>query len=165
MRLAIGRTIQALIAASLYAAIRIHEVPRMLEEINEIFPSAKEMIYQALTVIIQKVLPKLQLRYRPVMVEPLLFRFGNELSLSMPFLQYAKDLMRMAVKNGLKPAGTDPRGLAAAAIYLTGRNSEEKRTQSQIAAVTKITEVTLRTRVKMLVPFLPEVLDYQDKKE
>jgi transcription initiation factor TFIIB len=156
MRLALGRTIQALIAASLYAAIRIHELPRMLEEINEIFPSPKEMIYQALTVIIQQVLPKLQLRYRPVRIEPLLFRFGNELSLSMAFLQYAKELLRKAFKKGLKQAGMDPRGLAAAVIYLAGRKTDEKRTQSQIAEVTRITEVTLRTRVKLLIRFLPD---------
>ena len=50
--------------------------------------------------------------------------------------------------------GKDPKGLAAAAIYMVCKEGNEKRTQAEIAEVTHITEVTFRTRVKQIRSYL-----------
>ncbi|MFX1601162.1 MAG: hypothetical protein ACFFB6_11245, partial [Promethearchaeota archaeon] len=46
--------------------------------------------------------------------------------------------------------GKDPRGFAASALYLAVKFSDQRLTQKVIAKATKITEVTLRTRIKEL---------------
>ncbi len=100
------------------------------------------------------VFPVLKLKYQPVTVKSLVYRFGNELKLSMAIQTQAADYILISKKNGLKSMGKDPKGLAAAAIYMACKNGNEKRTQAQIADVARITEVTLRTRVKQIRSFL-----------
>ncbi len=157
MKLTMGRSIDASVAVSLYAAIRVHEFPRLLEELVEVAMMPMRNIHKALGMIVQKILPKLNLRYKPLGPEPLLFRFGNELTVSMNIQQQANEMLRYASKNGLKRLGKDPKGLAAAAIYIAARNSTEKRTQSQIAEVARITEVTLRTWAKQLLHYVRNI--------
>ena len=46
--------------------------------------------------------------------------------------------------------GKDPRGIAAAALYMACKANDEKRTQKGIAEAAGSTEVTLRNRLKDL---------------
>jgi transcription initiation factor TFIIB len=100
------------------------------------------------------VLPVLNLRYKPVSPEPLVFRFGNDLNLSISVQKSAADMLKASLKKGLKKMGKDPKGLAAAALYLSAKASDERRTQTEIADAAKITEVTLRTRAKQIKTYL-----------
>ncbi len=63
------------------------------------------------------------MRYKPIAPEPLVYRFGSELNLSMQTQQYGSELLRVAVKHGMKKMGKDPKGLAAAALYLSFQTS------------------------------------------
>ena len=56
----------------------------------------------------------------------------------------AVEYILISKKHGLKATGKDPKGLAAAAIYMASKNNNEKLTQTQIAGVARITEVTLQ---------------------
>ncbi|MCW3976947.1 MAG: transcription initiation factor IIB, partial [Candidatus Bathyarchaeota archaeon] len=47
--------------------------------------------------------------------------------------------------------GKDPTGLAAAALYIASRIKKQKITQSRLAEVADITEVTIRNRTKDLM--------------
>lgn len=47
--------------------------------------------------------------------------------------------------------GKDPKGLAAAALYIVGTLEGERRTQRDISRVSHITEVTIRNRYKEIV--------------
>ena len=47
--------------------------------------------------------------------------------------------------------GRDPRGLAAAAIYIASILTDHRVTQREIARVAGVTEVTVRNRYKELV--------------
>jgi len=47
--------------------------------------------------------------------------------------------------------GRDPRGLAAAAIYIASIMSDHRVTQRDISRVSGVTEVTIRNRYKELV--------------
>jgi transcription initiation factor TFIIB len=46
--------------------------------------------------------------------------------------------------------GKDPRGIAAAALYMACKANDEKRTQKEIAEVAGSTDVTLRNRLRDL---------------
>jgi len=158
-KLTMGRSIQAFTAASLYAAIRIHNFPRLMEEMTEPSLNSLRAVHRSLGLIIRNVLPKLGLKYRPISPRPLVFRFGNELSLSISVQQAAADLLKKAAGKGLAKMGKDPKGLAAAALYMCAKKSREKRTQTEIADVSRITEVTLRTRAKQIKSCLHDRAD------
>lgn len=154
-KLTMGRSIDGFVAASLYAAIRIHNFPRLLEEIIETGVIPLRSVHRSLGLIVRQVFPVLKMKYRPVTTRSLVFRFGNELKLSMATQTSAADMLMESKKRGLKSMGKDPKGLAAAALYMACKTAAEKRTQAQIAEVARITEVTLRTRVKQIRSYLP----------
>ena len=62
----------------------------------------------------------------------------------------AIEMLKTASKNGLKRTGKDPKGLAAACIYIAARDGNMRKTQSTVAYIAKITEVTLRSRAKQI---------------
>ncbi len=149
-KLTMGRSIEAFVCASLYASIRIHDFPRLLEELTEVAIIPLRSVHRSLGLIVRNVLPVLNLKYRPIDPEPLVYRFGNELNLSIGVQKSAAQLLMDASKNGLKRMGKDPKGLAAAALYMAAKGTKERKTQTQIAEVARVTEVTLRTRAKQI---------------
>ncbi len=149
-KLTMGRSINGFISGSLYAAIRVHDFPRLLDEICEASLTPRRTVHRSLAMIIREVLPELNLRYQPITAESLVFRFGNELDLPIQIQKNAINMLRDASKNGLKRTGKDPKGLAAACIYIAAKNGCIRKTQSKVADVAKITEVTLRSRAKQI---------------
>ncbi len=149
-KLTMGRSIESFVTASLYAAIRIHEFPRLLEEITEIAMLPLRSVHRSLGLIVRNVLPVLNLRYKPVSPEPLVFKFGNDLHLSIQVQKRAAYLLQYAMRRGLRKMGKDPKGLAAAVLYIAAKSTGERLTQTQIATTARVTEVTLRTRAKQI---------------
>jgi transcription initiation factor TFIIB len=149
-KLTMGRSINGFIAGSLYAAIRVHDFPRLLDEVCEASLTPRRTVHRSLAMIIREVLPELRLRYQPITAESLVFRFGNELELPIKIQKEAINMLKDASKNGLKRTGKDPKGLAAACIYIAAKNGSIRKTQSKVADVAKITEVTLRSRAKQI---------------
>ncbi len=149
-KLTMGRSINGFISGSLYAAIRVHDFPRLLDEICEASLTPRRTVHRSLAMIIREVLPELKLRYQPITAESLVFRFGNELDLPISIQKNAINMLKDASKNGLKRTGKDPKGLAAACIYIAAKNGAIRKTQSRVAEVAKITEVTLRSRAKQI---------------
>ncbi|MFX0106069.1 MAG: transcription initiation factor IIB family protein [Candidatus Hodarchaeota archaeon] len=149
-KLTMGRSINGFISGSLYAAIRVHDFPRLLDEICEASLTPRRTVHRSLAMIIREVLPELNLRYQPITAESLVFRFGNELDLPITIQKNAINMLKNASKNGLKRTGKDPKGLAAACIYIAAKNGAIRKTQSRVADVAKITEVTLRSRAKQI---------------
>jgi transcription initiation factor TFIIB len=62
----------------------------------------------------------------------------------------AINMLKQASQNGLKRTGKDPKGLAAACIYIAAKDGDMRKTQSRVAEIAKITEVTLRSRAKQI---------------
>jgi len=149
-KLTMGRSINGFIAGSLYAAIRVHDFPRLLDELCEASLTPRRTVHRSLAMIIREVLPELGLRYQPITAESLVYRFGNELDLPMNIQKNAIEMLRKASSNGLKRTGKDPKGLAAACIYIAAKDGSIRKTQSLVAEIAKITEVTLRSRAKQI---------------
>lgn len=149
-KLTMGRSIDSFVTASVYAAIRIHNFPRLLEEIVEVAMLPLRSVHRSLGLIVRLVFPVLKMKYRPISPEPLIFRFGNDLNLSVSVQKQASTMLRIALSHGLKRIGKDPKGLAAAALYIAAKPTPERRTQTEIADIAHVTEVTLRTRAKQI---------------
>ncbi len=147
-KLTMGRSIDGFICAALYAAIRIHEFPRLLEEVHEASMTPRHTIIRSLGLIVKEVLPELNLKYHPITAEQLIFRFGNELDLPMMTQKKALNLLDHATKNGLVRTGKDPKGFAASVLYIAAKKAGSHKTQAEVSNIAKITEVTLRSRVK-----------------
>lgn len=149
--LTVGRSIDGFIAASLYASIRLHELPRLLEEVAEKSPVPRHTIHRSLYIIIQEILPKLKMKYKPITPEQLIFRFGNCLNLPIEIQKKAANILIAAYKGGLKRVGKDPKGFAASVIYMAAKPTKHRKTQNVVSGVARITEVTLRSRIKDIV--------------
>ncbi|MFW9942969.1 MAG: hypothetical protein ACFFFT_18175 [Candidatus Thorarchaeota archaeon] len=147
-KLTMGRTIEGFITASIYAAIRIHDFPRLLEDVSEASMISKHTLFRCLGMIVREILPILSLDYQPISVEKLVFLFGNKLGLPEKLKIEALDIINLSLKNNQMLAGKDPKGLAAALLYLVAKKTIYKKTQIEIAEVARVTEVTIRSRIK-----------------
>ncbi|MHA1154670.1 MAG: transcription initiation factor IIB [Candidatus Heimdallarchaeota archaeon] len=141
-----GRSIEAMIAAAVYAAARIRRVPRTLDEIAKNRRISKKELGRCYRLIVR------ELQIRIPLANPIdyIIRFSAELRLSGHTAQRAIEIIDQAKENGLT-AGKDPTGLAAASIYIAGIIEGERRTQREIAETATVTEVTVRNRYKELV--------------
>ena len=145
-RLTRGRTILGMIAASLYLACRIHTVPRPLEEVcDQIHITRKE-----LSLCVRLILRYLNLKVPFSKPAEFVHRFGTELNLPGAAKKKAIDILEQACEQRLT-IGKDPKGMAAAAIYVASILTGSRRTQLEIARTARVTEVTVRNRYKEMV--------------
>ena len=140
-----GRSIEGVVAASLYAACRICEVPRTLDEIAQGTRTGRKEIARNWTTL-RKRLSNLQ-RIRNPAPSAFLQRFANQLKLPMKTTQRASKLLVVCFNGGIDQ-GKNPVGIVAACIYIACNETEERRTQREIAQALNITEVTIRNRYK-----------------
>jgi transcription initiation factor TFIIB len=78
--------------------------------------------------------------------------------------RHAVHILREAKKRqGL--SGKDPRGVAAAAIYMACIEKNDKRIQKDVAAAAGTTEVTLRNRLRGLEATLQEPMLFVEDQE
>ncbi len=150
-KLTMGRSIIGFVTASLYAAIRIHELSMIFDDVYDIELVPRRTVHQALGLLVKIVLPELGYKYKPITSRQLVYRFGNSLTLPMEVQNRAIELLEKVSQNRINTQGKDPRGYAASAIYIAARefnNLANRRTQAEVSNVAKITEVTLRSRAK-----------------
>jgi transcription initiation factor TFIIB len=150
-----SRSIDATVAASVYAACRLRESPRSLEEIAEYSRVDKKKIGKHYRMLVDK------LKLRMPISEPANYIPRLVADLNLPGEVQAKtiEIIEMAkAKPGLV-TGRDPRGLAAAAIYIASILTDFRVTQRQIAIAAGVTEVTIRNRYKELVRELGITMD------
>jgi transcription initiation factor TFIIB len=76
-------------------------------------------------------------------------RIAEELDIDRETDRLSIDLLHRAKEEKIL-VGKDPRGMAAAALYLACKITDEQATQKDIAHATGTTEVTLRNRLKDL---------------
>jgi transcription initiation factor TFIIB len=140
-----GRSIDGVVAASLYAACRMLGIPRTLEEIASVTRVKKKEIGR----IYRMMGRVLKLQILPSKPEDYIDRFCSKLKLSSEVKKRALEILRMAAEQDLT-SGRGPMGVAAAAIYIAAIENNERRTQREVAEVAGVTEVTIRNRYKEL---------------
>ncbi len=141
-----GRSINMIVAASIYAACRMTKTQRGLKEISEIGTIKLNELAKAYRLIITELgldvpRPKAQNRVPKI---------ASRANISQRTQRAAIDLLREAERNRIT-AGKDPTALAAAALYITSIQGNEKCTQKELARAAGVTEVTIRNRYKGIV--------------
>lgn len=140
-----GRSIDAFVAACLYAACRAAEVPRPIKKVSEASTRDHSEVARTYRLLIR------ELKIRMPVDEPIKFvpSIAAKLELRLDTEQKAINILRTAkVRQGL--SGKDPRGLAAAALYMACLENNDKRIQKEVAQAAGTTEVTLRNRLRGL---------------
>lgn len=141
-----GRSIEAVVAGTLYAACRRMGIPRTLEEIGEAAGIEKKEIGRTYRYISRE----LEVHIKPSQSADYLPRFATALNLSPKTHSKALELLKKASEVELT-SGRGPTSLAAAALYVATLLHGEKRTQREVADVAGVTEVTIRNRYKELL--------------
>ncbi len=130
-----GRSIDEVVAATLYAACRQCGVPRTLDEVATVSAIDRKSIgrtYRTLTRELGlKLLPQSPGDYIP--------RFCNKLELGIDVQREAKDLLEQVEREELA-SGVAPSGVAAATIYIAAMMSNHPCTQKEVAEVAGVTE-------------------------
>lgn len=140
-----GRSIDAFVAASLYAACRLNRIPRSLKGISERSTREPKEVSRSYRLLVR------ELKIKMPIDDPIKFVSGiaSKLNVGQATELYAIEILRRAKEmQGL--SGKDPRGMAAAALYMACLEKSEKRIQKAVAAAADTSEVTLRNRIRGL---------------
>ncbi|MGP8077653.1 MAG: transcription initiation factor IIB [Thermoplasmata archaeon] len=140
-----GRSIEGVVAASLYGSCRQCNVPRTLDEIASKSRIGRKEIGRTYRFMTRE----LHLKLMPTRPQDYIQRFCSELKLKGEIQSRANEILKLATERELT-SGRGPTGVAAAAIYIASVQSGERRTQREVAEVAGVTEVTIRNRYKEL---------------
>ncbi len=141
-----GRSMESVVAGSLYAACRRHDVPRTLDELSEASGIEKKEIGRTYRFVTRE----LGITILPSNPADYIARFSSSLKLRAETQSRAIGILERAQKSELT-SGRGPTGIAAAALYVSALIHGEKRTQREVADVAGVTEVTIRNRYKELL--------------
>ncbi|RLI88225.1 MAG: transcription initiation factor IIB [Candidatus Altiarchaeales archaeon] len=137
-----GRSIESVVAATIYLISRQHQLPKTLDELEKVSGVKKKDIGRSYRFVCRKLDIKMPIT-TPMDYVP---RFASELGLSGETEAKAIEILEKARKKGVT-SGRGPTGVAAAAIYLAAKITNDKQTQKEIAGrLAGVTEVTIRNR-------------------
>ena len=140
-----GRSISAIVAASLYAASRQSSRPRSFKEIAAVSLVKKKEIARCYRLL------HLELSFQMHIAEPKMYvtKIASKAKITEKRQGVALKLLDEAKKKNII-AGKDPMGLAAAALYIACAMDGDRKTQKEISEAAGVTEVTVRNRFKGL---------------
>ena len=144
-----GRSITAILAASLYAACRDREVPRTLKDVAAASNVKKKDIARSYRLLVKE----MDLKMPVVDAAKCVTRIASRAKVSEKTQRRALQILFKAGQARIS-AGKDPMGLAATAIYVACTLEGEGITQWAVAEASGVTEVTIRNRYKGLKSLL-----------
>jgi len=144
-----GRSIESVIAATIYLACREMKVPRSLDEISKHTRIGRKEIARCYRLLLR------ELRIKVSTTDPADYvpRIVYGLGLPGSAVKIAIEILNKSREHGVT-GGKDPAGLAAAAVYIAAEQLGERKTQKEIAHIAGVTEVTVRNRYKELAKVL-----------
>lgn len=145
-----GRSIEALVAASLYAACRQNSSPRTMDEIARHSQVTKKQVGRMYRLMHRE----LRFNHPPLESTAYISRYCNDLKLNSEVEFMAREIIDNAMAKELT-SGRGPTGIAAAAIYQASIQCGQPRTQKEVAEAAMVTEVTIRNRYKEFIGSMP----------
>ncbi len=136
-----GRSIHGLVAACVYAACRMTETPRTLDDIADGINIKRKDVARSYRIIFRELDLKIPVADPAKGVS----RIASVAGLGEATKRKALLLLNKAKKIGIV-AGKDPMGIAAAALYLACISTGGSKTQKEISIASGVTEVTIRNR-------------------
>ncbi|MFX1409352.1 MAG: hypothetical protein ACFFA6_03305 [Promethearchaeota archaeon] len=153
INLTLGRTINGILSVSIYFALKIHELPIIIDDLLTAFQISKKKFVYCYKAIFTKILPSLNLRLHNFTPQDYINKFYDELHLSINCRNRAINVFKESKMRGFQTSGRDPKGIAAASLYMVAKKNGEFRTQKQICKIANVSEITLRTRLKEISSF------------
>lgn len=140
-----GRSLPASVGASVYAACRRFSVPRTLGEVSKALGARRSEVGRAFKVVHRGV----ELPIPSVGMRSFLERYAEELALSSSVRSSVAEMLDEASQSP-ELSGLSPHGLVAALIYLAAERNGERRSRAEVARVSAVTEVTLRSTSRLV---------------
>ena len=140
-----GRSISAMIAASLYTACRDTETPRNLNDVSIAANVKRKDIARSYRILYKE----LELKMPVVDSVQCIARISSKLEIPEKIKRFAIKVLQDAQESE-ESAGKSPMGLAATALYLSCIKYGLPITQRDLAEAASVTEVTIRNRYKGL---------------
>jgi len=140
-----GRSLSACVGAAVYAACRRFSVPRTLGEVTTAVGGRRAEVGRTFKMIQRNgvvVVPG-------VGTKAFLTRYAQDLALS-PRVRSTVESMLDMTRDDAELSGLSPHGLVAALIYLAAERNGEHRSRAQVARVSAVTEVTLRSTCRLV---------------
>ncbi len=147
--LTIKRSIESIVAASLYIAGRLYALPKSMDEFVEASKINKKILGKTYKLITRE----LDIKLVPSNPTDYVEKFGSILVLGAKTQTRAINMIEQAKKKQML-SGLSPISVAATTLYLSGLKEGERRTQKEVAEQTGITEATLRSRCKDFIKAL-----------
>ena len=140
-----GRSISAMVAASLYTAIRVTRTPMTLSEVARVSTIDEKDISRCYRLLIRELGLHMPVQRAQLNVPKIASKVevGEEAQRKAIEILGEADRLKITI-------GKDPMGLAASALYMACIINEENRTQKMIAEAADVTEVTIRNRYQEL---------------
>ena len=140
-----GRSIDAFVAACLYTACRLEKLPRSLNSIADTSTCDLQTITKHYRLMIREIDLDIPLD-TPIKY---LSSFASKMKVNSRVEQQSAWILGLARENNIQ-VGKNPKGVAAAALYLACLLDGEKVIQGDVADVSEVSAVTLRKRCKEL---------------
>lgn len=140
-----GRSIEGVLAASVYAACRDVETPRTLGDVSSAINIKRKDLSKNYRLLVNE----LDLKMPVVSSVTCISKIANKVGLNEKIKRQALDILRVANERRLT-AGKDPMGMAASALYIACVAQNADVSQKDVAMAAGVTEVTIRNRYKDL---------------
>lgn len=140
-----GRSLEALTSGCVYAACRQLGFVRTVEEITGFARCPKNKVRLGYTLLNVE----LGLEVEPLSPCEYIPSLASECGASVEVERRATEFAEQACEAGMNN-GCNPAGIAAASLYVAGRESGERFTQGELADAAAVSKVTLRKRYREL---------------
>lgn len=158
-------SIEGLVAASLHTACRFHEMGIAYEDILKTanYSDAKNEVSGVVREIVKQVFPELEMKFKPPNFDKMFFRLSNQLKESLDgnfedylyIERYSHRLFKSYnAKISANEKSKDPKGQIAACLYIGAILCKNKISQAAVAKVAKVSDMTIRTRMKDVIKVL-----------
>jgi len=140
-----GRNLPSSVGATLYAACRRYSIPRTLGEVAKAVGARRSEVGRVFKILqrgLGAAIPSVGAR-------AFLARYAEELALSHAVRSNVEEMLD-DLNRRPEISGISPHGLVAAVIYLASVRNGERRSRTQVARVTAVTEVTLRSTSRLV---------------
>jgi transcription initiation factor TFIIB len=144
-----GRSIDGFVSAAVYAACRTEKIPRSISDIAKVSYLTEHDIKYHYRILVK------ELDFKPPIDGPTKFvsSLSSKLKLNGIIEEESMNILRKAREHKLV-MGKNPRGVAAAVLYLACQENGVSITQAEVARAANTSEVTMRKRFKEYEPIL-----------
>ncbi len=140
-----GRGLPACVGAAIYAACRRFSIPRTLGEVSTAVNARRSDVGRTFKMVQRGG----SISIPGVGTKAFLSRYAQELAVS-PRVRATVESMLETAREDPELSGVSPHGLVAALLYLAAERNGEHRSRAQVARVSTVTEVTLRSTCRLV---------------